>query len=304
MRRGAVALACLAQFVVVLDVSIVNVALPSMRTALGFDAVGVQWVVTAYTLAFAGFLLLGGRLADIYGLRRTVLAALALFAGAGLVGGLATDAATLVAARAAQGLAAAVLAPASLTILTTTFPAGPRRTRTIATWAAVAVAGGAAGNLLSGVLTEYLSWRWVLLVNVPIGAAAALLGRTQPAGPTRHARAPTRRPRRGGRDRRPRLAHRRHRRHRVARLGRSGGPDRVRGRRGGGGDITGGRDPVRPVAAGPAAPVRLARGRPWQRRGRADRDLPDADVVLPGLHDAGRAGLHRGPGRARFPAAR
>ncbi|MDI5937013.1 MULTISPECIES: MFS transporter [unclassified Micromonospora] len=171
----ALAVACAAQFMVVLDISVVNVALPSIRDALGFDETSQQWVVNAYALTFAGFLLLGGRLADWCGRRRIFLAGLVLFAGASLIGGLADSATLLVAARAVQGLGAAVLAPATLTILTATFPEGQVRTRALATWTAVGVAGGTAGNLAGGVLTEYLSWRSTLLINVPIGAVVAVL---------------------------------------------------------------------------------------------------------------------------------
>ncbi|WP_018255426.1 MFS transporter [Salinispora mooreana] len=184
------AVACCAQFMVVLDISVVNVALPSIRDALGFDETSQQWVVNAYALTFAGFLLLGGRLADWCGRRRIFLIGLALFAGASLVGGLANSATALVAARAVQGLGAAVLAPATLTILTATFPEGRVRTRALATWTAVGVAGGTAGNLAGGVLTEYLSWRSTLLINVPIGVVVAILtvrhvvaDRTEAAGP-------------------------------------------------------------------------------------------------------------------------
>ncbi|MFE6779850.1 MFS transporter [Streptomyces sp. NPDC057702] len=173
---GAVlALACAAQFMVVLDVSVVNVALPSIKESLGFDAVALQWVVGAYALAFAGLLLLGGRLADVYGRRRVFLCGLALFALASLAGGLADAPGVLIAMRGLQGLGAAVLAPATLTILTTTFADGPARTRALATWTAVSAAGGAAGNLVGGVLTQSLSWRWTLLVNAPIGLATGLL---------------------------------------------------------------------------------------------------------------------------------
>ncbi|KUL43417.1 multidrug transporter [Streptomyces violaceusniger] len=159
---------------VVLDVSVVNVALPSIEAALGFDSVSLQWVVGGYALVFAGFLLLGGRLADLYGRRRVFLWGLVLFTASSLVGGLATTPAVLIAMRAVQGLGAAVLAPATLTILTTTFTEGPGRTRALATWTAVSSAGGAAGNLLGGVLTDSLSWRSILLINVPVGAAAVL----------------------------------------------------------------------------------------------------------------------------------
>ncbi|MBF6135560.1 MFS transporter [Nocardia otitidiscaviarum] len=179
LRSGAgaivLAVACAAQFAVVLDISVVNVALPSIRAALGFGETGQQWVVTAYALTFAGLLLLGGRLADLYGRRRVFLAGLLLFSGASLVGGLADSAGMLVAARAVQGLGAAVLAPATLTMLTATFPEGSARTRALAIWTAVGTAGGTAGNLVGGILTEYLSWRSTLLVNVPLGVAAVVL---------------------------------------------------------------------------------------------------------------------------------
>lgn len=169
---GLLWLTCAAQFMVVLDVSVVNVALPSIRTSLGFDAGGLQWVVGAYALVFAGFLLLGGRLADLYGRRRVFLCGLVLFSLSSLVGGLANSPGLLVAMRALQGLGAAVLAPVTLTLLTTTYREGPGRVRALAIWTAVSSAGGAAGNLVGGVLTDTLSWRGVLLINVPIGAAA------------------------------------------------------------------------------------------------------------------------------------
>lgn len=167
--------ACLAQFMVVLDVSIVNVALPAMRTSLGFDPAGLQWVVNAYTLAFAGFLLLGGRAADLFGRRRMFLVGLGLFGVASLVGGLADSPGLLLAARAAQGLGGAVLSPASLTILTTTFAEGAARARALGAWAAVGGLGGAVGGLAGGVLVQLLSWRWIFLVNVPVAALTAAL---------------------------------------------------------------------------------------------------------------------------------
>ncbi|MFI7464889.1 MFS transporter [Nonomuraea sp. NPDC049646] len=185
-----VALVCLAQFMMVLDVSIVNVALPAMESDLRMGAEGLQWVVNGYLLTFAGFLLLGGRAADLYGRRRTFVAGLAVFAAAGLAGGLATTPELLIAARACQGLGAAVVAPATLTILTTTIPAGPARARAVATWGAVGAAGGAAGSLVGGLLTEHLSWRWILLINAPIGvvavvAALRLLAESRDAGARR-----------------------------------------------------------------------------------------------------------------------
>ncbi|MFD5637649.1 MFS transporter [Streptomyces sp. NPDC127077] len=165
-----IALACAGQFLVVLDVSVVNVALPSMRTDLGLSAPGLQWVVNAYSIAFAGFMLLGGRAGDLYGRKRMFLVGLALFTLASAAGGLAQEGTQLLLARAAQGLGAAVLAPSTLTILTSAVPEGAARARAIATWTAVGAGGGAAGGLVGGLLVDGLSWRWVLLINVPVGA--------------------------------------------------------------------------------------------------------------------------------------
>ncbi len=163
-------LVCAGQFLVVLDVSVVNVALPAMRTGLGLSELGLQWIVNAYVITFAGFMLLGGRAADIFGRKRIFVLGLALFTVASLGGALAQQPWQLIAARTVQGVGAAVLSPATLTILTTSFPTGPARTHAIATWTAVGAGGGAVGGLVGGVLTEYLSWRWVLLINVPVGA--------------------------------------------------------------------------------------------------------------------------------------
>jgi EmrB/QacA subfamily drug resistance transporter len=171
------AVVCVAQFMVVLDVSIVNVALPDMRTDLGMSQNGLAWVLNAYTLAFAGFLLLGGRAADLYGRRRLFLIGLGLFAGASLIGGFADTGGELIAARALQGFGGAVLSPATLTILTTTFTEPKARTRALGMWSAVAGAGGATGVLAGGVLTDLLSWRWILFINVPIGLVVIVLGR-------------------------------------------------------------------------------------------------------------------------------
>ena len=171
------AVVCLAQFMVVLDISIVNVALPSIQKDLGFSAANLQWVVTAYALTFGGLLLLGGRLADIFGRRRIFLVGLALFTGASLLGGFAGNQATLIAARSLQGVGAAVLSPATLTILTVTFTEQRARARAFGVWGAVAAGGGAAGALLGGVLTQEISWRWILFVNVPIGAVLFVVAR-------------------------------------------------------------------------------------------------------------------------------
>lgn len=181
-------LVCLAQFMVVLDISIVNVALPSIQTSLGFTDASLQWVVTAYSLTFGGLLLFGGRLADLFGRRRIFLVGLGLFTAASLLGGFAGNQATLVAARALQGVGAAVLSPATLTILTVTFTEHRARARALGMWSAVAAGGGAAGALFGGILTDYLSWRWILFVNVPIGivlfiAARASLVESKAEGP-------------------------------------------------------------------------------------------------------------------------
>ena len=169
------ALLAASQFVVVLDASITNVALPSIGKALSFSQDSLSWVVNAYVLTFGGFLLLGGRLGDLFGRRKVYIAGLWLFAAASLAGGLAQSEAMLIAARAIQGLGAALLSPAALSILTTVFTEGAERNKALGVWGAVAGSGGAIGVLLGGLLTEYLSWRWVLYVNVPIAATAALL---------------------------------------------------------------------------------------------------------------------------------
>jgi len=159
---------------VILDVSVVNVALPSIRNDLGFSAVDLQWIVNAYTLTFAGFLLLGGRAADLMGHRRVFIAGLTLFAVASLAGALSDSQLTLILARGVQGLGGAVVAPATLSILTTSFAEGPARNRALGYWGAMGGVGGAAGALLGGVLTEAFGWPSILLVNVPVAAGIAL----------------------------------------------------------------------------------------------------------------------------------
>ncbi|HZC40506.1 MAG TPA: MFS transporter, partial [Streptosporangiaceae bacterium] len=163
-----------AQLMVLLDATIVNVALPHMQRALGFSGSGLEWVVNAYALAFGGLMLLGGRAGDLLGRRKVFIAGLLLFAAASLTGGFATSQAWLLAARAIQGLGGALVAPAALSLITTTFAEGKARNRAMGVYAAMSVAGGAVGLIAGGVLTTYASWRWVLFVNVPIGLAAAL----------------------------------------------------------------------------------------------------------------------------------
>ncbi|WP_242904747.1 DHA2 family efflux MFS transporter permease subunit [Actinomadura terrae] len=172
---AAVLAASIGQFLVVLDISVVNVALPDMRSGLDLGANALQWVVNAYSLTFAGFLLLGGRAADLFGRKRVFLLGVGLFFVASLAGGLATEGWMLIAARAVQGVGAAIIAPVTLSLITATFPAGPARTKAIAMWTAVGTAGGATGGLVGGLLTDYLDWRWVLLINVPVGIAVAVI---------------------------------------------------------------------------------------------------------------------------------
>jgi EmrB/QacA subfamily drug resistance transporter len=185
---AVLAVCCAAQFMVVLDVTIVNVALPKMRSGLGLSATGQQWVINAYTLTFAGFLLLGGRAADLFGRRRVFMLGLGLFTVCSLLGGLAQNGATLIAARSLQGVGGAILAPATLSLITTTFTDPARRRRALGAWSATAASGAAAGVFTGGILTDLLDWRWVLFVNVPIGAAlmaAAALSLTESRSETR-----------------------------------------------------------------------------------------------------------------------
>src|SRR3954447_18277656 len=165
----ALALLAAAQFVVVLDASIVNVALPSIGNALGFSQDNLSWVVNAYVFTFGGFLLLGGRIADVVGRRRLFIVGLILFAAASLAGGVAQSAGWLVAARAVQGLGAALLSPVALSLVTVLFAEGSERNKAMGVWGAVFGSGGAVGVLLGGMLTEWAGWEWVLFVNVPIG---------------------------------------------------------------------------------------------------------------------------------------
>jgi EmrB/QacA subfamily drug resistance transporter len=175
-RRLGLALLVIAtaQLMVVLDATIVNVALPHIQTALGFSGSGLEWVINAYALTLGGLLLLGGRAGDLLGRRRMFVAGLLLFSAASLAGGLATSQAWLLAARAVQDAGGAIVAPTELALIATTFPEGPPRNRAMGVYAAMSGAGGAVGLLAGGLLVTYASWRWVLFVNVPIGIAVAL----------------------------------------------------------------------------------------------------------------------------------
>jgi EmrB/QacA subfamily drug resistance transporter len=168
-------LVCVAQFMVILDATIVNVALPSIQTDLGLSEANLQWVVNSYTLIFGGFLLLGGRAGDLIGRKRLFLAGLVIFSLASLLNGLATSSEWLILARGLQGLGAALVSPAALSIIIATFAEGRERARAMTVWSAIAAGGGAVGLLLGGILTELFSWPWIFFVNLPIGVAAFLL---------------------------------------------------------------------------------------------------------------------------------
>src|ERR1041385_3902595 len=170
-RWWVLAVIVAAQFMVVLDVAIVNVALPSIKTDLHFSQESLQWVITAYSILFGGVLLLGGRMADLLGRRRLFMAGLALFTVSSLLDGLAWSESSLIAFRALQGLGAALLAPAALSILTTTFREGRERNLALGIWGAASGSGGAAGVLLGGALTSALNWSWIFFINVPVGVA-------------------------------------------------------------------------------------------------------------------------------------
>ncbi len=174
-RWSALALIVTAQFMVILDVAIVNVALPSIKSDLGFSTTGLQWVISAYAIFFGGLLLLGGRLADLLGRRRLFVFGLLLFAFSSLLCGFAWSAPALIVFRAVQGLGGALMAPAALSLLVTTFAEGRERNLALGIYGAASGSGAAAGVLLGGVLTSYVGWSWIFFINVPVGVVAALL---------------------------------------------------------------------------------------------------------------------------------
>src|SRR3954471_11638140 len=176
-RWRVLAVVATAFFMTILDVSIVNVALPSIGRDLNFSQANLQWVITAYAIAFGGFLLLGGRAADLLGRRRVFIAGVALFTVASLVCGLAQSEGMLIASRAVQGLGGAIISPAALSIVMTSFDEGPERNKALGVWGALGGSGAAVGVLAGGILTEYLSWRWIFFVNVPVGVIVLLLTR-------------------------------------------------------------------------------------------------------------------------------
>src|SRR6266849_3941789 len=176
-RWQALALVCVAFFMTVLDVSIVNVALPSIKTSLHVTENTLQWVLIAYTITFGGLLLLGGRTADLLGRRRMFMIGTALFSAASLACGLAGSIGVLIAARAVQGVGAAIISPATLSIITTTFEEGSERNKALGVWGAMGGSGAAAGVLLGGILTKYAGWEWIFFVNVPVGALVLALTR-------------------------------------------------------------------------------------------------------------------------------
>src|SRR3954447_20649893 len=173
--NAVLALVAVAQFMVILDATIVNVALPTIKVDVGFSEQSLSWVLNAYTLMFGGFLLLGGRLADRLGRRRLFVAGIAVFSGASLLCGVSQSEGTLLVARGLQGLGGTMVSPAALSIILTTFAEGKERNRALFVWGAIAGAGGATGLLLGGVIVQALSWRWVFFINVPIGLAVLAL---------------------------------------------------------------------------------------------------------------------------------
>ena len=294
----AVILTC--QLMVVLDATIVNIALPNIRDALGFSTTNLSWVINAYTLTFGGLLLLGARTGDIVGRRTTFVWGIALFTAASLLGGFSQNPAELLVARAAQGVGGAFASPAALALLMTMFTEGRERTRAIGLYTAVSVGGSAVGLIAGGVLTQLVSWRWVLFVNVPIGIVVVLLARLVIQETPRHR----------GALRPPRRAHL-HARHGVAglrlrprgdrRLERLRDDRRLHDRRRSAHRVRLHRAPG-DVADHAAAAVRRPQPRQLLRRPPAAGRRDDGDVLLPHPVPAERPRLQPDPHRPRVPA--
>ena len=299
----ALALLALAQFVVVLDASIVNVALPSIGRDLQFSQENLSWVINAYTLTFGGFLLLGGRMADLLGRRRMFMAGIVLFGIASLLGGFAETEGQLIAARALQGLGAALLSPAALSLVTVIFKEGAERNKALGVWGAVAGSGGAVGVLLGGMLTEWAGWEWVLFVNVPIAVVGSAAGSAPAAREPQRGRAPLRHRRRRVRDGRPVAAGLRARRRAERRLGLDADarPDRAGARPDRG--VRGDRAPQQGAARPVPGHLPASDDHRHQPDGAVHRGIAVLDVLLHlALHAAG-ARLRRAQGRALLPAA-
>ena len=263
-------LVCLAQFMVVLDATIVNVALPSIQTGLDMAEEDLQWVVNSYTLIFGGFLLLGGRAGDLIGRKRVFLAGVVVFTVASFLNGIADSSTFLILARGLQGLGAALIAPAALSILTTTFAEGDDRTKALGVWAAIATGGAAVGLLLGGIIVDLFSWPWIFFVNVPVGVATFLASAQVRAGIARGRRAPDlRHPRRCHGDRRPDRPRLRDRQRAEGRL-----------------DVRH-HDPLGCARARAAHGLRRDRAAPARAAG-APRNLPRADAARRERHDAPR----------------
>ena len=300
--RAILVICCIAQFMVVLDVVIVNVALPQMRDSLSLSVAGQQWVVNAYTLTFAGFLMLGGRAADLFGRRRVFMIGLAVFTICSLIGGLAQSGSWLIVARAAQGIGGAILAPATLSILVTTFTDPSDRRRALGAWSATASSGAAVGVLAGGLLTSLLNWRWVLFINVPIGIVLMIeawvaLPRHESSVPevARHSWS-------GHRHGRPSCPGLRHREYQRVPLGIGQDHRYSRHRLGSAGHLLRERGPLCPGSAHPSRHLPSALLVGGQRNRRHHRRGALRDLFLPLSLPPGRQRLFRSANRPRLLA--
>ena len=295
-------LICFAQFMVVLDATVVNVALPSIQKDLGMTEANLQWVVNAYTLVFGGFLLLGGRAGDLLGRKRLFLGGVVVFTAASLLDGLSTSSGMLIGARALQGLGAAFISPAALAIISTTFKEGSDRAKALGVWAAIAIGGSAVGLVLGGALTQAFSWPWIFFINVPVGIAVFFFSTAARARVEGRGRAPElRHPRGGHRHRRPDDARLRNRPDRAEGLGLDDDDRHVRHR----GRVAprlrvhraAGQGAARPAVDLPRTLAERSERRHVPRHVGALRDV----LLQLALHPA-RAGLRAAEGGSRLPA--